>query len=425
MTATASTTYTSAVSDNYSSMGNIGLNYEIPEGLYVVPDHLLDLRPDSDVDHDLLHPRAVTNEKNVWFFWHSGFMKMHPYAQRTVRAYHRRFSKLGWVIRVVDREPGSLMHIGNFLDLHDAETFPDAFRNGTIGGDYALQHYSDLVRWPLLLNYGGVYADVGMVQIGDLDRLWNETIGDPSSPYEVISYGKTLANYFLASNRNNALFARCHRLLLALWADAGGKTSTEGMHASPLLKGVPLMGSDTLTFTENGRVYTSDEVRRMLTDYIIQGQVITMVMGLVDEEDRWDGPKYCREHVYAIDFMVGSQLINEITDWNGPRQFQLMSLSVPKEGEEENVEQKQARDIVEQCLTRSFGFKLATGLILRVSGDTLSSLWRKAIGSDVVPGTYAHWFRHATANWNQKGIPSPLDFEVTEPIKRGPLLREA
>ncbi|KAK9235356.1 hypothetical protein V1525DRAFT_410203 [Lipomyces kononenkoae] len=402
-----------------------GLNYEIPEGLYAVPDHLLDLRPDSDVDHDLLHPRAVTDEKNIWFFWHSGFTKMHPYHQRTVRAYHRRFSKLGWVIRVVDREPGSPLHIENFLDLHDPGTFPDAFRNGTIGGDYALQHYSDLVRLPLLLNYGGVYADVGMVQIGDLDRLWNETIGNPESPYEVISYGKTLANYFLVSNRNNALFARCHRLLLALWAADGGKTSTEGMHATPLLKSLPLMGSDTLTFTENGRVYTPDEVKRMLTDYIIQGQAMTMVMGLVDEEDHWDGPKYCCEHVYAIDFIVGSQLINEITDWNGPRQFELMSLSLPKDGEDESDEHKQAREIVEQCLTRSFGFKLATGLILRVFGDTLSSLWRKTVGSDIVPGTYAHWFRYATANWNQKDIPPPLEFEITEPIKRGPLLREA
>ncbi|KAJ8121068.1 hypothetical protein ONZ43_g2389 [Nemania bipapillata] len=407
-----------------NSMSNL-FNYEIPEGLYQVPDHLLDLRPDNDVDHDLLHPRPITDEKNVWFFWHSGFTQMHTYGQRTVRAYHRRFSKLGWVIRVVDCEPESPLHIGRFLDFHDPGTFPKAFREGTIGGDYAAQHYSDLVRWPLLLRHGGVYADVGMIQIGDLDRLWNETIGNPESPYEVISYDKSLSNYFLASNRNNALFEHCHRLLLALWGADGGKTSTEGMHADPLLKGVPLMGSDTMTFTENGRVYSPDEVKYMLTDYIIQGQATKMVLGLVDDEDGWDGPKYCREHVYAIDFLVGSQLINELTSWNGPEQFRLMSLPLPKEEEEETADQKKAKEIIVNCLTRSFGFKLATGLILRVYGDTLSSLWRKHVGSDIVPGTYAHWLRHATANWNQKNIPPPLEFEVTEPIKRGPLLREA
>ncbi|KAI1127257.1 hypothetical protein F5Y10DRAFT_243224 [Nemania abortiva] len=400
-------------------------DYEIPEGLYKVPDNLLDLRPDHDVDHVLLHPPPVVDEKNLWFFWHSGFAKMHPYGQRTVRAYHRRFSKLGWTIRVVDLQLESPLHVGNFLDFHDPKTFPKAFRDGTISGDHAVQHYSDLVRWPLLLRYGGVYADVGMIQIGDLDRLWNETVGNPESPYEVISYDHTLSNYFLASNRNNALFERCHKLLLALWAADGGKTSTEGMHADPLLKGVALMGSDTMTFTENGRVYSPAEVKCLLTDYIIQGQAVKMVMGLVDDEDNWDGPKYSREHVYAIDFLVGSQLINELTAWNGPRQFELMSLSLPKGREDETADQKQAREIVVNCLTRSFGFKLATGLILRVYGDTLSSLWRKHIGSDNVPGTYAHWLRHATANWNQRDIPPPLEYKVMEPIKRGPLLREA
>ncbi|KAI1819774.1 hypothetical protein F4861DRAFT_110749 [Xylaria intraflava] len=396
-------------------------NYAIPDGLYKVPDHLLDLRPDSDVDHDIAHPRPVTDEKNVWFFWHSGFATMHPYGQRTVRAYHRRFSKLGWAIRVVDCAPGSPLHIRNYLDFDDPATFPEAFRKGTLSGLYAVQHTSDLVRWPLLLRYGGVYADAGMVQIGDLDRLWRETIGNPASPYEVISYGTTLQNYFMASNRGNALFARAHKLLLKLW---GGRTSTEGMHADPLLKGVPLVGSDSMAFTENGRTYTGPEVKRMLSDYIIQGQAVKLVMGLVDDEDGWDGPRYCREHVFAIDFMVGSQLINELTNWDGPRQFELMSLPLPGEGEAESADQRRAREIVEQCLTRSFGFKLATGMILRVFGDTLSSLWRKHVGSDVVVGTYAHWFRVATANWNQRELPLPLELGGLEVIKRGPLLRE-
>ena len=46
-------------------------------------------------------------------------------------------------------------------------------------------------------------------------------------------------------------------------------------------------------------------------------------------------------------------------------QWCLMSLSLPKEGDVENAEQKQAREIVEACLQRSFVFKLAHGLILR------------------------------------------------------------
>ncbi|KIM42572.1 hypothetical protein M413DRAFT_26609 [Hebeloma cylindrosporum] len=354
---------------------------------------------------------------------------MHPYTQRNIRAWHRRFSKQGWTIRVLDRLPSSPLNVANFLDISDPGTFPRAFLDGTIGGDYAPQHTSDLVRWPLLLKYGGVYADVGLMQIGDLDRLWRETVGDPASRFEILSYNAggveehSLTNYFLASGRNNPLFARCHRLFLELWAADGGKTSTEGMHSSPLLKGVPLMGG-SFTIEEEGKKIGPEEVSRMLTDYIIQGQAMTLVMGLIDDEDGWNGPKYVAEHVYGIEYMVGSQLINDMTGWDGKKAFDLMSLSLPKEGETESAEQKQARDIVEACLQKSFGFKLAHGLILRVFGDTLGSLWRKHVGSDDVPGTYAHWLRHGTIYWNPDEVPTTLDFKVIEPFKRGPLLRE-
>ena len=400
--------------------------YPIPAGLHAIPSHLLDLRPDSEIDHTLLNPAPVSNEKNVWFFWHSGFIQMHPYTQRIIRSWHRRFSPSGWKVRVLDRLPSSPLNVANFLDTTDPGTFPQTWIDGKIGGDHAPQHTSDLVRFPLLVKYGGVYADVGMMQIGDLDRLWSQTIGDPNSPIEVISYNEPgpvmmgLTNYFLCSGKDNALFSQCHRLLLKLWE---GRTSTEGLHASPFLKGVPLMGTG-LSFEENGRMVGEEEASRRLTDYIIQGQVMIMVMGLIDKEGGWDGPQYVADHVYGIDFMTGSQLINELTGWNGLKQFDLMSLNLPKEGEIESSEQKQARDIVEQCLQKSFGFKLATGFIVTVMGDTLSSLWRKHVGSDDVEGTYAHWLRYGTTHWNQDELPPSNEFKVLEPFKRGPLLRE-
>lgn len=406
------------------------MDYPIPDGVHAIPDHLLDLRSDAEIDHALMNPKPISCEKNVWFFWHSGFENMHPYTKRNIRAWHRRFSKHGWTIRVLDRAPSSQLNVANFLDINDPETFPRSFVDGTIGGDYAPQHTSDLVRWPLLLKYGGVYADVGLMQIGDLDRLWEATVGDPASPFEILSYNaggvevRDLTNYFLASRRNNPLFARCHRLLLALWAADGGKSSTEGMHTSPLLKGTPLMmANSSISFEENGRYYGPEEVSKMLSDYIVQGQAMTMVCGLVDEEDGWNGPEYVAKYVYAIEYMVGSQLINEFTNWDGKRAFELMSLSLPKEGEAESADQREARQIVQACLQKSFGFKLAHGLILRVLGDTLGSLWRKHEGSDDVPGTYAHWLRYGIAYWNQNELPARLEFQVIEPFKRGPLLR--
>ena len=65
-------------------------------------------------------------------------------------------------------------------------------------------------------------------------------------------------------------------------------------------------------------------------DYVIQAQAMGMVMGLVDEEDNRDGPKYVAEHVYGIEYMVGSQLINNMTGWNRQKAFDLMLLSLPK-----------------------------------------------------------------------------------------------
>ena len=302
----------------------------------------------------------------------------------------------------------------------------------SITGPYAAQHTSDLVRWPLLLRYGGVYADVGMLQIGDLERLWGFTVGHPKSKYEVVSYaadgvkGRSLTNYFLCAGPGNELFGRCHKLLVRLWE---GRNCTEGMCGDGLLRGVPLMEvEEGMSFTEEEkdgslRVVGGEELGRRLTDYIIQGQVMSLMMGLVDEEDGWDGPRYVKEHVYGIEFMEGSQLINELTAWNGPRQFDLMSLKLPAEGEEESQDQKEAREIVEKCLTRSFGFKLATGFILKVMGDTLSSLWRKHEGSDDVPGTYAHWLRYGMVYWNQDELPQAVEFELSEPYRRGSLLR--
>ncbi|KXL46158.1 hypothetical protein M433DRAFT_153857 [Acidomyces richmondensis BFW] len=405
------------------------MDYQIPTGVHAIPEHLLDLRTDGEVDADLVNPPPVTSEKNIWFFWHQGFANMHHYTQRNVRTWHRRFSKQGWTVRVIDRLPGSLLNVSNFLDETDPNTFPQAFIDGRIGGDYALQHTSDLVRLPLLLRYGGVYADVGMIQIGDLDGLWDKTIGNPDSPYEVLSYNAggddeyALTNYFLASRANNALFTRCHRLFLALWAEGGGKTNTEGMHKSGLLKGLRLMGG-SFEIEENGNRISADRTSQMLTDYIAQGQTLTMVMSSVDPEDDWDGPKYTVNHIYAIDYMVGSQLINEYTDWSGSRAFELMSQRLPKRGEAETADQRTAREIVEACLQRSFGFKLAHGLILRVLGETLGSLWRKHDGSDVVPGTYADWLRYGTLHWCQDQLPTPVKYKLLKPVKCGPLLAE-
>lgn len=397
-------------------------SYPCPQGLLPLSPDQIDLRPDSEVDFDIYHPKPITDDKNIWFFWHSGYEAMHPYTKRNIRAWHRRFSKQGWIIRVLNLCPNSRLNVSEFLDVSDPKTFPQAFTEGTISGHHASQHTSDLVRFPLLLKYGGIYADVGLIMIGDLDRLWHATVANPTSSREVVSFRSdtiSLTNYFLGACRNNQFFRRCHQLFLKLWE---GTNSTEGMWKSPLLKGVPLMQSPK-GFEDNGRSIGIEEASQILTDYIIQGQVISLVLGLVDVEGQWNGPEYACKHIYAMDYMVGSQLINEMTGWDGPRAFELMSLQLPC-NEEESAGQKKAREIVEACLSKSFAFKLAHGLILRVLGDTLGSLWRKHEGYDDVPHTYAHWFRYGVLHWEQRHLPPAKEFQTFKPYKTGLLLKE-
>lgn len=427
----------------------LSYDYPIPKGCHAIPTQELDLRPDTEIDTILLNPPPVPqgHEKNIWFFWHSGYATMQPYAKRTVRTYHRRFARKGWTVRVVDVVPASPGHVAHFVDVADPTLFPRAFREGTITGTYARQHTSDLVRWPLLLRYGGVYADVGLMPIGDIDALWEDTVGRTAGPhpvtgkrYEVLSYTSggaaggggdddddtrtvdeampDLMNYFLCARPHNAYFLRCHRLFLALWDEEGGRTSTDGMHKSPLLQGVPLLG-------DQGQ---SMEYRTSLSDYITQGQVVKMVTGTVDEADGWNGPQYVQDHWYTMEFMVGSQLINEMTAWDGHRAFALLSLALPeKDGTAaaaETEDQTLAREIVEACLSKSFGFKLAHGMIIAVLGETLGSLWRAHEGSDDVPGTYAHWLRYGMIYWSQDLLPPTVEFSDFAPFKRGSLLGE-
>jgi hypothetical protein len=137
-----------------------------------------------------------------------------------------------------------------------------------------------------------------------------------------------------------------------------------GWHAcESVVEGGAALGGEYTITEEDGTFIGPEEASRLLSDYIIQGQAVTAAMGVVDEEGNWNGPAYSAGHVYNIEFMSGSQYINEFADWNGQLAFDLMSLQLPKDGETESAQQQRARETVEACLTQSFGFKLAHGLI--------------------------------------------------------------
>lgn len=54
------------------------ITYPIPKGVHAVPTEELDLSPDHEIDTLLLSPPPVPegHEKNLWFFWDSGYENM-------------------------------------------------------------------------------------------------------------------------------------------------------------------------------------------------------------------------------------------------------------------------------------------------------------------------------------------------------------
>ena len=58
--------------------------YSIPKGLYAILESNKDARSDAEIDHDIQNPKPVIDEKNIWFFWHSGYTNMYGYTQRNI-----------------------------------------------------------------------------------------------------------------------------------------------------------------------------------------------------------------------------------------------------------------------------------------------------------------------------------------------------
>jgi hypothetical protein len=318
------------------------------------------------------------NGKYIFAFWHSGIENLPPYLLRNVVAWYRRFSPLGWTVYVLDTVPQSPLNISRFIDTNDPSVAPAVLNTGGIGGQFVSQHTSDLIRYPMLLNYGGVYLDVGILQFSDLDRLWTEHIGNKNSPYDFSGFtlgplpdGLSIVNFAFMSTPNNPLVLRAHKILLKLWQ---GKTSTRGMHAHPLVDHVPLMAvpEDVAVEGNPSRLTVNDGI---MTDYAIQIQAMGSAQRWLDTEGGWDGPQYVREHCWLYNMLDMAYVSEKMTGWNGSRAFQLLSLNLPKSGEQETADQKLASDIVEKSVAESCCLKLMHGFSATIfGGDTLGML---------------------------------------------------
>jgi hypothetical protein len=381
------------------------------------------------IPSEILHPGLPTSgSKSIFAFWHSGVEHAPPYLLRNVLDWHRRFSALGWKIYVLDTLPGSALNVSNFIDTSSRYVVPEAFTRGTLDGTYAAQHTSDLIRYPLLLKYGGIYLDMGILQFGDLDWLWSEHIANPVSPYDFAGFtmgdppdGISIVNFAFMCGPNDPLVQRAHHILLKVWE---GKTNTTGAHLNSLVNHLPLMHVPQEVEVDDdghGKMVINDAV---MTDYAIQIQCMGSAQRWLDDTDGWDGPKYVREHCWLYSMIDGAFAHEQVTNWSGQRQFDLLRQSLPKPNETENEDQAFARKIVENMVAKSWCLKLGHGFSAKLFGaDTLGMLWRKNEGSDCQEQTYAGWLRFAEVHCRQDKAPSPIEVPVYEPTMVGKLLQ--
>lgn len=376
----------------------------------------------------LTHPTPPSKgSKSIFAFWHSGIQTLPPYLLRNVLNWYSRFGPLGWTIYVLDTVPNSPLNVSNFIDTASPTNVPAAFTNGTLDGVYAAQHTSDLIRYPLLLKYGGVYLDVGILQFGDIDALWTTHIANPSSRYELTGFtmgdppdGVSIVNFAMMCMPDNPLVLRAHHILLKVWE---GKTNTSGAHKHPLVSHMPLMRvPQEVVVDEEGQdsMVINDKV---MTDYAVQIQCMGSAQRWVDEEGGWDGPRYVREHAWLYSMLDGAFAHEQMTSWSGPRQFDLLRQKMTNKDGQESEAQALARRMVENTVRNSWCLKLGHGFSAKLFGaDTLGMLWRKNEGSDCEEGTYAGWLRWAEVHCRQEEMPRPFDVPVYEFTIRGKLL---
>ena len=162
---------------------------------------------DEEILDSLTKHVPITSEKTIWTFWHSGVRKLPGWCQRNIINWIR-LNNPSWTVRVLDSVPGSP---NNALNWVDKEMLPETFVNGTMDGPYVGPHSADFLRGACLFLYGGVWMDVGIILIRQLDQICWKHLGDPKSPFEVSvpwMYDAVMANHFVAARKGNPFIKR-------------------------------------------------------------------------------------------------------------------------------------------------------------------------------------------------------------------------
>ncbi|KAI0477528.1 capsular polysaccharide synthesis protein-domain-containing protein [Xylariaceae sp. FL0804] len=370
---------------------------EVPAGLRRIAPEKLDLRSDEEIGAWLQKRHPVTSDRNIWAFWHSGYSQMAPWVQRNVINWVR---KLGprWTVHLLDTVPGSETNVGHFAD---SSFFPEAFNNGTMDGPDVGPHSGDLVRLPLLWQYGGVWIDVGTLLFRHVDDICWRQIEDPSSPYEMSGFViemrpgvDCMLNGFIAAKRGNPFIKRWHAIYASLWA--GGATSARGFHRHPLLRHLPLLRPPV------ARLNCPDLrlAAEAFSDYLASFRCFERLRGLVDPADGFDGPAYCARSMLLFPALRETYGFQQATGWSGARQLEL--LAARRDDNADEARRRAAEDLVADALANTATMKLSHGPAGALD-SSLADMWDSEAHrhADNAEGTFAAYLRHGSVHFEQ------------------------
>ncbi|KZP05752.1 hypothetical protein FIBSPDRAFT_842766 [Athelia psychrophila] len=360
-----------------------GYARDLPSGILVIPDEKLDLRPEREIIKTILTHRPVTSEKNIWVFWDRGWGAMRPWTQRNVIAWVRRFEPLGWTVRVLDMILGSINNVSCFLDM---SVFPSAFQEMEMP-----QAMSDLVRLPLMYEFGGIWLDVGTMVFCNLDDIW-DVLEDPSTPYTIGGYITNLRPKELHLLNTAVLFGRKGDAFLKRWQEAfmtlwEGRTSSKDIHKDPL---VSWLGLYNETFDDYGKDQAS---QRAFTDYLGVHLVFERLMLLEDPSDGFSGREYWEKKTFKLDMLSDQAYAQEVTSYDGQRLYELFASQ--RQGLEPSERNQEAQALANYLVANTTTLKLFSGLAAHQVW--LPAIWNRPenANADTKEGSFIAWLRYA------------------------------
>lgn len=332
---------------------------------------------------------------------------MPSWTQRNVIAWCRRLGP-SWTTRVLDNVSDSPNNVLNFVPT---DYFPPAFNSGKMTGPYVATHSADLARLPLLQLYGGVWLDVGIMLIRDLNSLW-ATLCDPGNTYEFAALTFTcrpneevVINPFFMARANNELVKRWHATYLAVWGDA---TECTGFSEHALLKHIPVYG----TPTEEINAPEIKVSQRSIMDYGAHVLCFERLRDLVDVADGWNGCEYFEKKMFLLKGLDEMWRYQSTTAFSGEKQFDILStrLDGPSAEGEDVRKAREAKAWTDDLLANTTMLKFCHGPKGAVE-SALADIYDdpKNEGRDCEPGTAVAYLRLASLKFDQTRELKPLE----------------